>query len=64
MHHTGSQEETPVVELEDPEGEIAQEVPKDEEQDMELPECLDHQPSSFEKGKLQSIISLLIFKIN
>jgi hypothetical protein len=49
MHHTGSQEETPVVKLEDPEGGIPQ-VPRDEE-DVELPECPDHQPSSFEKGK-------------
>jgi hypothetical protein len=54
----------PVVELEDPEGGIAQEVPGDEEQDVELPECPDHQPSSFEKGKPQSIISLLISEIN
>jgi hypothetical protein len=53
-----------MVELEDLEGEIAREVPRDEEQDVELPECLDHQPTSFEKGKLWNIISLLIFKIN
>jgi hypothetical protein len=31
-----------MVKLEDPEREIAQEVPGDEEQDMELPECSDH----------------------
>jgi hypothetical protein len=55
MHHTGSQEETSVVEPEDPEGGIAQEVPGDEEQDVELPECPDHQPSSFKKGKPRSI---------
>jgi hypothetical protein len=55
IHHTGSQEETPVVKREDPEGGIPQEVPGDEEQDVELPECTDHQPSSFEKGKPWSI---------
>jgi hypothetical protein len=55
MYYTGSQEETPVVELEDPEVGITQEVLGDEEQDMKLPECSDHQPSSFEKDKPQSI---------
>jgi hypothetical protein len=55
MHHTGSQEETLVVELEDLEGRIAQEVLGDEEQDVELPEYPNHQPSLFEKGKPQSI---------
>jgi hypothetical protein len=44
-----------MVELEDLEGGIPQEVLGDEEQDMELPECTDHQPSSFEKGKPRSI---------
>jgi hypothetical protein len=33
----------------------------DEEVDEDLPECPDHRPSSFEKGKLQSI-SLLVCK--
>jgi hypothetical protein len=42
MHHTGSQEGTPVAELEDPEGRITEEVLGDEEQDVELPECPDH----------------------
>jgi hypothetical protein len=67
MHYTGSQEETPVVELDDPEGGIPQEVPAlevlgDEEQDVELPECTGHQPSSFEKGKPRSILLPTIFK--
>jgi hypothetical protein len=44
-----------VVELEDLEEKISQEVPRDEEQDVELPECTDHQPSSFEKGKPRGI---------
>jgi hypothetical protein len=55
MHHTGSHEKTPVVELEDSEGGITQEVPGDEEQDVELLECPSHQPSSFEKDKPRSI---------
>jgi hypothetical protein len=42
MHHIGSQEETPVMELEDPKGGIAQEVPRDKEQDVELLKCPDH----------------------
>jgi hypothetical protein len=42
----------------------AQEVPKEEEQGEELPECVDHQPSSFEGGKPRSILSLLLYKSN
>jgi hypothetical protein len=30
-------------------------VQEAEEQDEELPECVDHQPSSFERGKPRSI---------
>jgi hypothetical protein len=62
MHHTGLQEETPMVELEDPEGGIPQEVPGDEEQDVELPKCTDHQSSSFEKGKPRGISLLTVCK--
>ena len=40
----------------------AQEVPEAEEPVEELPECVDHQPSSFERGKPQSILSLLLYK--
>jgi hypothetical protein len=57
MHHTGSQEETPVAEL----GEQdmpTQEVHVDRELGEELQECLDHQPSSFEKDKPRSISPL------
>jgi hypothetical protein len=55
-HHTGSQEESPVAVKEEPTGndpqEIqAQEVPEEEEQGADLPECMDHQPSSFKRGK-------------
>jgi hypothetical protein len=39
-------------------------VPEEEEQGEELPECVDHQPSSFERGKPWSILSLLFYKSN
>jgi hypothetical protein len=56
LHRTGSQEESPVAVLEEQTGEDpqelqAQEVPEEEEQGEDLPECVDHQPSSFERGK-------------
>jgi hypothetical protein len=43
-------------------GAQAQEVPEEEESGEELPECVDHHPSSFEKGKPRSILSLLFYK--
>jgi hypothetical protein len=39
-------------------------VPEEEEQEEDLPECVDHQPSTFERGKPQSILSLLLYKSN
>jgi hypothetical protein len=42
----------------------AQEVPEEEEQGEELPEYVDHQPSSFERGKPQSILNLLLYTSN
>jgi hypothetical protein len=68
-HHTGSQEESQVAvpkeqvwtDQQEPQ---AQEVPKEEEPGEELPECIDHQPSSFERGKPRSILSLLLYKSN
>jgi hypothetical protein len=56
MHHTGSREEVLVVMLEeqakaDPQEIQEQEVLETEEQGEDLPECVDHQSSSFEKGK-------------
>jgi hypothetical protein len=39
-------------------------VPEVEEQEEDLPECVDHQPSFFERGKHQSILSLLLYKNN
>ena len=56
MHHTGSQENE--VGPEEPEEIQEQEplgAPKPGE---ELQECLDHKPSTFEKGKPRSILSL------
>jgi hypothetical protein len=53
LHHTGSQEELQVTVQEkqagtDPQEIQAHEVPEEEEQGEDLPECVDHQPSSFE----------------
>jgi hypothetical protein len=64
MHHTSSQEELPVVgfeqQVEEQQDVAAQEVQAHEEDVKELPECLDHRPSVFERGKPRSI-SLLRF---
>jgi hypothetical protein len=69
LYHTGSQEESPVVVPEeqnetDPQELQAQEVLQEEEQEEDLPECVDHQPSSFERGKPRSILILLLYKSN
>jgi hypothetical protein len=69
LHHTGSQEESPVAVPEeqigtDPQELQAQEVPEEEEQGEELPECVDHQPSSFERGKPRSILNSLFYSNN
>ena len=69
LHHIGSQEELLVVVQEeqigtDPQEVQAQEVPEEEERGEDLPECVDHHPSSFERGKPRSILSLLLYKSN
>jgi hypothetical protein len=69
LHHTGSQEELPVAVQEeqigsDPQETQAQEVSEVDEQEDDLPECVDHQPSFFEQGKPRSILSLLLYKSN
>jgi hypothetical protein len=57
LHHTGSQTESLVIVPEEPKVQ-PQEVPEADEEDVEeLPECPDHRPSSFERGKPQSIFS-------
>ena len=53
LHHTESQEELLVAVQEeqtgtDPQEVQAHEVPEEEEPGEDLPECMDHQPSSFE----------------
>jgi hypothetical protein len=58
LHHTGSQTKNPVVpeELEEQIEVQQQEVTEAEEEIGEdLPECPDHRPSSFERGKPRSI---------
>jgi len=52
MHHTGSQENEVGPEEQEPLGVS--------EPGEELQECPDHKPSTFEKGKPQSILSLPI----
>jgi hypothetical protein len=69
LHHTRSQEEVLVAVQEeqtgsDPQEIQAQEVPEVDEQEEDLPECVDHQPSSFERGKPRNILSLLLYKSN
>jgi hypothetical protein len=69
LHHTGSQEELPVAVQEEktgfePQEAQAQEVSEVDEQEEDLPECVDHQPSSFERGKSRNILSLLLYKNN
>jgi hypothetical protein len=59
LHHTGSQEVTPIAVPEEPEEhpEVQeQEVPEaNEEVGEDLPECPNHHPNSFKRGKPQSI---------
>jgi hypothetical protein len=59
LYHTGSQEVILVAVPEEPEEQPEvqeQEVPEaDEEVGEDLPECPDHRPSSFKKGKPRSI---------
>ena len=56
LHHIGSQTESPVVVPEEQLEVQPQEVTGADEEDVEeLPECPNHRPSSFERGKPQSI---------
>jgi hypothetical protein len=57
LHHTGSQEVTPIAVLEEPEEQPEEQevLESDEEIGEDLPECPDHRPSSFKRGKPQSI---------
>jgi hypothetical protein len=69
LHHTGSPEEALVAVQEeqtrfDSQEIQAQEMSEVEKQEEDLLECVDHQPSSFERGKPRSILSLLLYKSN
>jgi hypothetical protein len=59
LHHTRSQEVTLVAASEDPEeqSEVQEQEATEakEEVSEDLPECPDHRPSSFERGKSRSI---------
>ena len=65
--HIGSTEEITLLEFNEGEEGDQQEIPqaatpRDEEQNPEeLPECPDHRPTSFLKGKPRSILSLPVF---
>ena len=67
LMHIGSSEEITLLEFNEEEEEDQQETSQavalgEEEQTLDdLPECLDHRPTSFLKGKSQSILSLLCF---
>ena len=65
--HLGSEEEITLLEFDEAEEGDQQENPQvaalegKEQNPEELPECPDHRPTSFPRGKPRSIISLLIF---
>ena len=65
--HIGSTEEITLLEFNEGEEGDQQEIPQaatpeDEEQTLEeLPECPDHRPTSFLRGKPRSILSLPVF---
>ena len=67
LMHIGSSKEIILLEFNEEEEEDQQEMPQvvalgEEEQTLEdLPECPDHRPTSFLKGKPRSILSLLCF---
>ena len=65
--HIGSTEDITLLEFNEGEEGDQQEIPQaatpeEEEQNLEeLPECPNHRPTSFLKGKPWSILSLLVF---
>ena len=65
--HLGSEEEITLLEFEEAEEGNQQEDPQAvapegvEQNPEELPECPDHRPTSFLRGKPRSILSLLVF---
>ena len=67
LMHLGSTEEITLLEFTEGEEGDQQEIPQavapkgEEQTPKELPECPDHRPTSFLKGKPQSILSLPVF---
>ena len=67
LMHIGSSEEITLLEFNEEEEEDQQDMPQaialgEEEQTLEdLPECLDHRPTSLLKAKPQSILTLPCF---
>ena len=65
--HLGSEEETTLLEFDEVEEGDQPENPQavapegEEQNPEELPECPDHRPTSFLKGKPRSILSLPVF---
>ena len=65
--HIGSIEEITLLEFNEGEEGDQQEIPQatapkvEEQTQEELPECPDHRPTSFLKGKPRSILSLPVF---
>ena len=65
--HLGSKEEITLLEFDEAEEGDQQKNPQAvapegvEQNPEELPECPDHRPTSFLRGKPRSILSLLIF---
>ena len=65
--HLGSTEEITLLEFNEGEEGDQQEIPQaaapeeEEQNPEELPECPDHRPTSFLKGKPRSILSLPVF---
>jgi hypothetical protein len=55
MHHTGSQKEVPIGVDE----ELQKVLAKESEPEAEDQECLDHRPSSFEKGEPRHLIPMV-----
>jgi hypothetical protein len=56
--HIGLPEGVTLLEVKPVDGEVQQEEPEGEGPTADLPECLDHKPNTFLKGKPRSIISL------
>ena len=67
LMHLGSTEEITLLEFNEGEEGDQQEIPQaaapegEEQNPEELPECPDHRPTSFLRGKPQSILSLPTF---